>query len=49
MLSLEIQEIGWVLSLMKIIYNLTKRKTKNENFEKIFNIFIINFETIRYN
>ena len=34
MLSHELQEIGWALSLMKIIYNLTKRTTKIENFEK---------------
>ena len=47
-LSLEIQEIGWDLSLMKISYNLTKRTTKNEKFEKNFNMFIINFKTIRY-
>ena len=34
MLSLEKQEIGWDLSLMKIIFNLTKRTTKTEKFEK---------------
>ena len=48
MLSFEIQEIGWDLSLMKISYNLTKRTTKNEKFEKNFNMLIINFKTIRY-
>ena len=47
MLPLEIQEIGWGLSLMKISYNLTKRATKTETFEN-FNMFIINFKTIRY-
>ena len=48
MLSLEIQEIGWDLSLMKISYNLTKRTTKTEKFEKYFKLFIINFKTIQY-
>ena len=36
MLFLEIQEIGWDLSLMKVSYNLTKRSTKTEKLEKIF-------------
>ena len=48
MLSVEIQEIGWDLSLMKISYNLTKRTTKTEKFEKNFNLFIINFKITRY-
>ena len=48
MSSLEIQEIGWDLSLMKISYNLTKR-TKTENFEKNFNMFIANFKTVPIN
>ena len=48
MLSPEVQEISWDLSLMKISYNLTKRTTKNEKFEKNFNMFIISFKTIRY-
>ena len=47
MLSFEIQEIGWELSLRKISYNLTKRTTKTEKFEKNFNMFLINFKTIR--
>ena len=34
MFSLELQEIGWDLSMMKISYNLTKRTTKTEKFEK---------------
>ena len=33
---------------MKISYNLTKRTTKTEKFEKNFNMIIINFKTIRY-
>ena len=33
---------------MKISYNLTKRKTKTEKFEKNFNMIIKNFKTIRY-
>ena len=45
MLFLEIQEIGWDLSLMKISYNLTKGTIKTE---KYFKIFIINIKTIRY-
>ena len=48
MLFLEIQEIGWDLSLMKINYNLTKRTTKTEKLEKYFKMFIINFKTISY-
>ena len=48
MLFLEIEEIGWDLSLMKISYNLTKRTTKTEKLEKYFKMFIINFVTIRY-
>ena len=48
MLFLEIQEIGWELSLKKIIYNLTKRTTKTEEFEKYFEMFIKNFKTICY-
>ena len=48
MLSLELQEMGWDLSLMKVSYNSTKRTTKTEKFEKNFNMFIINFQTIRY-
>ena len=46
MLSVQLQEIGWDLSLMKISYNLTKRTTKTEKFENS-NMFIINFKTIR--
>ena len=48
MLFLEIQEIGWDLSLKKISYNLTKRTTKTEKLENYFKMFIINFKTIRY-
>ena len=48
MLFLEIQEIGWDLSLMKISYYLTKRTTKTEKLEKYFKMFIINFKTINY-
>ena len=33
---------------MKISYNSTKRTTKTEKFEKNFNMFVINFQTIRY-
>ena len=45
MFSLEIQEIVWDLSLMKISYNLTKRTKKTE---KCFILFVINVKTIRY-
>ena len=48
MLFLEIHEIRWDLSLMNRSYNLTKRTTKTKTFEKHFNMFIINFKTIRY-
>ena len=48
MLFLEIQEIGWDLSLMKKSYNLTKRTTKTEKLEKNFKMFTINIKTIRY-
>ena len=48
MLFLEIQEIGWDLSLMKITNNLTKRTTNTEKLEKYFKMFIFNFKTIRY-
>ena len=48
MLFLEIQEIGWDLLLMRISYNLTKRITKTEKFEKYFEMFITNFKTFRY-
>ena len=48
MIFLEIQEIGWDLSLMKISYNLTKKTTKAEKLEMYFKMFIINFKTIRY-
>ena len=47
MLFLEIQEIGWDLSLMKKSYNLTKRTTKTEKLEKYFKMFTINIKTIR--
>ena len=40
MLFLEIQEIGLDLSLMKILYNLTKRTTKTEKLEKYFKMYI---------
>ena len=33
---------------MKISYNLTKRTTETEKFEKYFKRYIINFKTIRY-
>ena len=48
MLFLEIHEIRRGLSLMNRSYNLTKRTTKTEKFEKHFKIFIRNFKTIRY-
>ena len=34
----EIHENGWDLSLMKISYNLTKKTTKTENFEKLLRV-----------
>ena len=40
MLFPEIQEVELDLSLMKIKYNLTKRKTKTEKLEKYFKMFI---------
>ena len=43
-----IQEIGCDLSLMKINYNLTKRTTKTEEFEKCLKIYIIDFKTKGY-
>ena len=43
-----IQEIGCELSLMKINYNLTKRTTKTEKFEKCLKMCIINFKTKDY-
>ena len=43
-----IQEIGCDLSLMKIKYNLTKRTTKTEKFEKCLKKYIINFKTKDY-
>ena len=48
MLFFEIQEFGWDFSLMKISYNLKKRTTETEKFEKYFKMYIINFKTIRY-
>ena len=48
MLSPEKQETGWDLFLMKISYNLTKRTTKTERFEKCFKLFILDFKTIHY-
>ena len=42
----EIPEIGWDLSLMKINYNLTKRTTKTDLFEKYLKMYIINIKTI---
>ena len=41
LLFLEIQEIGWDLSLMKVSNNLTKRTTKTEQTEKYLKTFII--------
>ena len=43
----EIQEIGRDPSMLKISYNLTKRKTKTEKLEKKMKMYI-NFKTIRY-
>ena len=34
MLDFEKQGFGWDLSMMRISYKLTKRKTKSEKFEK---------------
>ena len=48
MLIFGIQEIGCDLSLMKISYNLTKRTTKTEKFEKCLKNYIINFKTKGY-
>ena len=49
MLIFEIQGIAWDLSMMSIIYKLTKRTTKTENFEKFLKMCILlNFMTIRY-
>ena len=45
MLFCGIKEIVCDLSLMKISYNLTKRTTKNEKFEKCLKVYIINFRT----
>ena len=42
------QEIGFDLSLMKINYNLTKRATKTEKFEKCSKMYIINFKNKGY-
>ena len=47
MLFIEIQKIGWDRSLMKISYNLAKRTTETEMFEKYFKTFSINFKSIR--
>ena len=44
----EIQEIGWDLSMMKMCYDWTKRKTKTEKIGKFLKMFNINFTTIRY-
>ena len=44
-LIFEIQENGWDLSMMRKSYNLTKRKTKTEKFEKFLQMSnIINFD-----
>ena len=43
-----IQEFGCDPSLMKISYNLTKRITKTEKFEKCLKKYIINFKTKGY-
>ena len=40
MLFPEIQEFGWDLSLMKLSYNWTKRRTKAEKFEKYLTMYI---------
>ena len=45
---LEIHGIRWDLSLMNRSYNLTKRTTKIKTFEKHFEMFILNFKTVRY-
>ena len=41
-------QIGCDLSLMKISYNLTKRTTKTEKFEKCLKKYIINLKTKGY-
>ena len=42
MLFFGAQDMGCDLSLMKINYNLTKRITKTEKFEKCSNMYIMN-------
>ena len=44
MLFFGIPEIGCDLSLMKVSYNLTKRTTKTEKFEKCLKMYIINLK-----
>ena len=48
MLFFEKQDIGCDLSLIKICYNLTKRTTKNEKFEKCLKMHIKNFNSKGY-
>ena len=48
MLFFETQEIGCDISLMKISYNLTKKITKAEKFEKCLKMYIMNFKTKGY-
>ena len=48
MLFFETEENGCDLSLMKISYNLTKKTTKTEKFEKDLKMYITNFMTKRY-
>ena len=46
-INLELQEIGWNLSMMKLNYKLKKR-TKTEKYKKMFeNEHIVNFNNIR--
>ena len=48
MLICEIRETGLDLFLMKISYNLTKKTTKIDKFEKCLKKYIINFKTKGY-
>ena len=48
-LFFEIEEGGWDLSMMKMSYNLTKRTTKIEKFEKTLKVYNIKiFRTVCY-
>ena len=48
MLIFETQDIGCDLSSIKVKYNLTRRTTKTEKFEKYLKMYIISFKTKGY-